>query len=75
MQAISSEALPLTAARKGVIQKWSTKLTLTYERAGNLNKIVSYSLPNSILRVRNDQCKHFKCGFYLKGQPKKGKKG
>ena len=37
MQAILSEALPLTATPKGVIQKLATKLTLIYLKAPRLN--------------------------------------
>ena len=37
MQAILSEALPLAATPKGVIQKWATKLTLIYLKAPRLN--------------------------------------
>ena len=40
MQAILSEALPLTATPKGVIQKWATQLTLIYLKAPNLNNSV-----------------------------------
>ena len=38
MQAILSEALPLTATPKGVIQKWATKLALIYIKAPMLKK-------------------------------------
>ena len=34
-----------------------------------------HSLPHSVLRIRNDQCKHFKCGFTPDSHPKMGKKG
>ena len=37
MQALLSEALPLTATLKGVIQKWATQLTLIYLKAPRLN--------------------------------------
>ena len=40
MQAILSEALPLTATQKGVIQKWATQLTLIYLKVPNLNNSV-----------------------------------
>ena len=33
------------------------------------------SLPYSVLRICNDQCKHFKCGFTPDSNPKIGKKG
>ena len=43
MQAILSEALPLTATPKGVIQKWATKLTLIYLKARMLkNSVIAY---------------------------------
>ena len=43
MQAILSEALPLTATPKGVIQKWATKLTLIYLKAPRLNNnVIAY---------------------------------
>ena len=34
-----------------------------------------HSLPFSVLRMKNDQCKHFKCGFTPDSNPKMGKKG
>ncbi len=74
MQAILSEALPLTATPKGVIQKWATKLTLIHLKAPRL-KTQWHSLPYSVLRTWNDQCKHFKCGFTPDSNPKIGKKG
>ena len=40
MQAILSEALPLTATPKGVIQKWATQLTCIYLKAPRLNNSV-----------------------------------
>ena len=74
MQAIVNEALPLTATPKGVIKKWGTKLTIIFIKEPRLKKRC-HSLPNSVLRIRNDQCKHFKCGFttlkLLKGGNKK----
>ena len=73
MQAILSEALPLTATPIGVIQKWATKLTLIYENAPRLKK-QCHSLPYSVLRIWNDQCKHFKFGFTPDSNPKIGKK-
>ena len=43
MQAILSEALPLTATPIGVIQKWATKLTLIYLKAPRLkNSVIAY---------------------------------
>ena len=33
------------------------------------------SLPYSVLRIMNDQCKHFKCRFTPDSNPKIGKKG
>ena len=32
------------------------------------------SLPHSVLRIRNDQCKHFECGFTSDNNPKLVKK-
>ena len=43
MQAMASEALPLTATPKWVIQKCATKLTLIYARAPRLkNSVIAY---------------------------------
>ncbi len=43
MQAMSSEALPLTATAQGVIQEWATQLTLIYARAPRLrNSVIAY---------------------------------
>ena len=45
MQAILSEALPLTATPKGVIQKWGTKLTLLYIKAPRLkHSVIAYCI-------------------------------
>ena len=45
MQAILSEALPLTATPIGVIQKLATKLTLIYENAPRLkNNVIAYPI-------------------------------
>ena len=74
MQAILSEALPLTATPKGVIQKLAMKLTLIYIKAPRLKK-QCHSLPYSVLRIRNDQCKHFKSSFTPDSNPKICKKG
>ena len=40
MQAILSEALPLKATPKGVIQKWATQLTFIYLKVPRLNNSV-----------------------------------
>ena len=46
MQAILSEALPLTATPKGVIQKRATKLTLIHMKAPRLkNGVIAYLIP------------------------------
>ena len=37
-------------------------------------KTQCHSLPYSVLRIRNDQCKHFKCGFTPDSNPKLVKK-
>ena len=43
MQSILSEALPLAATPKGVIQKWATKLTLIYLKAPMLKtSVIAY---------------------------------
>ena len=43
MQAILSEALPLPATPKGVIQKWATTLALIYVKAPRLkNSFIAY---------------------------------
>ena len=45
MQAILSEALPLTATPNGVIQKRATKLTLIYVKAPRLkNNVIAYPI-------------------------------
>ena len=74
MQASLSEALPLTATPKGVIQKWATQLTLIYLKAPRLKK-QCHSLPYSVLQMWNDQCEHFKRGFTPESHPKMDKKG
>ncbi len=74
MQARLSEALPLTATPKGVIQKRAKKLTLIYVKAPRLKKQCR-SLPYSVLRIWNDRCKHFNFGFTPDSNPKMGKKG
>ena len=74
MQAILSEALPLTATPKKIIQKWAPQLTLIYVKAPRLKK-QCHILCYGVLRIRNDQCKHFKCGFTPDSNPKMGKKG
>ena len=44
MQALLSEAFPLTATPKGVINKWATHLTLIYLKATRLKKtgVIAY---------------------------------
>ena len=71
MQAILSEALPLTATPKGVIQKMGNKIDINLSESTK-DKKQCHSLPYSVLRILNDQCKHFKCGFT---PDKMGKKG
>ena len=44
------------------------------ERA-KANKKQCHRLPDSVLRIRNDQCKHFKFGFTPDSNPKLRKKG
>ena len=74
MQAILSEALPLTATPKGVIQKMGNKIDIHLSEIAKA-KTQCHSLPYSVLRIWNDQCKHFKCGFTPDSNPKMGKKG
>ena len=74
MQAILSEDLPLTATPKGVIQKMGNKIDINLSE-GTKAKKQCHSLPYSVLRISNDQCKHFKCGFTPDSNPKMGKKG
>ena len=45
MQAMLSEALPLTATPKGVIQKWATELILIYVKVQRLkNNVIAYPI-------------------------------
>ena len=54
MQASLSEALPLTATPKGVIQKWATKLTLIYVKAPRLkNSVIAYIIVFSEFGMTN----------------------
>ena len=74
MQPILSEALPLTATPKGVIQQMGNKIYINLSESTKAKK-QCHSLPYSVLRILNDQCKHFKCGFTPDSNPKMGKKG
>ena len=74
MQAILSETLPLTPTPKWVKKK-ATQLTLIYLKAPRLKNSVIALVSYSVLRIRNDQCKHFKCGFTPDSNTKMGKKG
>ena len=74
MQAILSEALPLTAAPKGVIQQMGNKIDINLSESTKAKKQCP-SLPYSVLRILNDQCNHFKCGFTPDSNPKMDKKG
>ena len=74
MQAILSEALPLTATPKGVIQKMGNKIDINLSESAKAKK-QWHSLPYSVLRIWNDQCKYFKCGFTPDSNPNMGKKG
>ena len=65
---------PLKGTPKGVIKKWATTLTLIYVKAPRLKKQF-HSLPYSVLRILNDQCKHFMCGFTPDSNHKMGKNG
>ncbi len=74
MQEIVSDALPLTATPKRVIQKMGNKIDINLSERAKTKK-QCHSLPYSVLRTWNDQCKHFKCGFTPDSNPKMGKKG
>ena len=74
MQAILSEAVPLTATPKGVIQKMGNKIDINLSESAKA-KEQCHSLPYSVLRILNDQCKHFKYGFTPDSSRKMGKKG
>ena len=74
MQAILSEALPLTATPKGVIQKMGNKIDINLSEIAKA-KNQCHSLPYSVLRIWNDQCNHFKYGCTPDSNPKMGKKG
>ena len=71
MQAILSDALPLTATPKGVIQKMGNKIDINLSESAKAKK-QCHSLPYSVLRIWND---HFKCGFTPDSNPNMGKKG
>ena len=74
MQAILSEASPLTATPKGVIQKMGNKIDIILSESAKAKK-QGHSPPYSVIRIWNDQWKHFKCGFTPDSNPKIGKKG
>ena len=55
MQAILSEASPLTATPKGVIKKWVTKLTLFYLKARRLkNSVIAHLMVLSEYGMTNE---------------------
>ena len=62
MQAILSEALPLTATPKRGNTKMGNKIDINLCKSAKAKK-QCHSLPYSVLRIRNDKCKHFKCGL------------
>ena len=74
MQSILSETLPLTATPKGVIQKMGNKIDINLSESAKAKK-QCHILPYNVLRIWNDQCKHFMCGFTPDSNPKMGKKG
>ena len=74
MQAIIIVALPLIATPKGLIPKRVTERTSIYLKTPRLIKRC-HSLPNSVLRMRKGQCKHFECGFTPVSNPKMIKRG
>ena len=54
MQALLSEALPLTATPKGVIKKWATNLTLIYLKVPRLkNGVIAYLIVFSEYGITN----------------------
>ena len=62
------------ATPKGVIQKMGNKIDIHLSEIAKAKK-QCHSLPYSVLRIWNDQYKHFKCGFTPDSNPKMGKKG
>ena len=65
MQAISSEALPVTATPKAV-----TKWSFIYGKGAKAkNSVLSYL---GVPIVRNDQCKQCQARLYSWQQPQKG---
>ena len=54
--------------------KMGNKIDINLCKSANSKK-QCHSLPHSVLRVRNDQCKHFKCGFTSDSNPKRVKGG
>ena len=71
MEPILSEALPLTATPKGVIQQMGNKIDINLSESKKAKK-QCHSLRYSVLRILNDQCKDFK---RPDSNPKMGKKG
>ena len=65
MQAISCEALPLTANPKGVT-KWAF---IYVKRAKAKNSVISYL---GVSRVGNDKCKQCQASLYPDSNPKRG---
>ena len=49
------------------------KIDINFSESANAKK-QCHSLPYSVLRIWNDQCKHFKCGFTPDSNPKMSKK-
>ncbi len=74
MQAILSEALPLTATPKGVIHKMGNKIDINLFESAKAKK-QCHSLPHRVFRIWNEQCKHFKFGLTPDSNPKMGKNG
>ena len=73
MQAILSEALPLTATPKGVLKKIGNNIDINLSGSAKAKQQCN-TLPYGVLRIWNDQCKHLKCGFTSDSNPKMGKK-
>ena len=74
MQAILSEALPLTATPKGVIQKRATNLTLIHLKAPRLkNGVIAYLIVFSEYVMTNASISS--AALPPDSNPKMGKKG
>ena len=75
MQAMSSEALHPDSNPKRGNTKMRNKIDISLCKSAKTKQKQCHSLPYSVLRVRNDQCKHLKCGFTSDSNPKRVKRG